>query len=78
MNFLAKHGRSYASKHEVNSRFQVFSQNYDMIEEHNNNNMHFKKTINKFADLTDDEFHELYLGGINIPERKLTTQHKPQ
>lgn len=38
MNFLAKYGRSYASKHDMTSKFTVFSENYDKIEEHNAKN----------------------------------------
>lgn len=33
--------------------------------------------VNKFADLTEDEFHTHYLSGVNIPERKFA-HHKVQ
>ncbi len=35
LNFLAKHGKTYATKNDLNSRFEIFSANYDKIEEHN-------------------------------------------
>ena len=46
MQFLAKYGRSYASKEDVNHRFNTFSANYDHIQAHNEQNEHFKMTIN--------------------------------
>ena len=46
MSFLATYGRSYASKDDVNHRFDTFSANYDKIKEHNDNNLHFKMAIN--------------------------------
>jgi len=38
MQFLAKYGRSYASKEDVNHRFETFSKNFDEIGAHNQNN----------------------------------------
>jgi Cathepsin propeptide inhibitor domain (I29) len=61
MHFLAKHGKTYATKNDMNSRYEIFAENFDKIEEHNANNEHFKKTINKFSDLTNEEFTHRYL-----------------
>jgi hypothetical protein len=35
MQFLAKYGKMYATKSDLNSRFEVFSQTYDKVKEHN-------------------------------------------
>lgn len=31
MHFIAKYGKTYASRSDINTRFQVFSQNYDAM-----------------------------------------------
>lgn len=72
MTFLAKYGKTYASKHDVNHRYETFSKNYDKIEDHNAKSEHFKMAVNKFADLTEEEFHTRYLSGMNVPARKLS------
>lgn len=41
MQFLAKYGKTYATKSEINSKFEVFSKNYDAIKEHNLKNPQF-------------------------------------
>jgi hypothetical protein len=70
LTFLAQHGKTYATKDDVNTRFEIFSKNYDHIEEHNENNEHFKKAINKFADLTEEEFTHHYLRGLKTSAKK--------
>lgn len=35
MQFLAKYGKTYASKHDVNTKFATFSQNHKLMKEHN-------------------------------------------
>jgi len=45
--YLATYGRSYASKSEIDSRFDIFSQNYDHIMQHNANpDRGYEKAIN--------------------------------
>jgi len=67
--FLAKHGKTYATKSDMNTRYEIFSDNYDKIEEHNANNEHFKKEINKFADMSEEEFTHHYLKGIKPTQK---------
>jgi Cathepsin propeptide inhibitor domain (I29) len=35
MQFLARYGKTYASKNDMGNRFQVFSENFDRIKAHN-------------------------------------------
>ncbi|CAH1173503.1 unnamed protein product [Phaedon cochleariae] len=57
--FKLKHGKSYDTKEEVN-RFSIFQSNLLTIVNHNkkygNGESTFKMAINKFADLTSEEF----------------------
>ncbi len=47
ISYIAKYGRSYASKAEIPARFAKFSENYMMIKAHNNRpDATFKMQIN--------------------------------
>jgi len=67
MQFLSKYGRSYASKEDVNHRFDTFSANYDKINEHNAQSEHLKMAINQFSDLTEEEFAQHFTAGLAVP-----------
>jgi len=61
--YLAKYEKKYMTNEEHGYRFMVFSNNYRMIKEFNQQeNRSFTLGINKFADLTKKEFEMLYLG----------------
>jgi hypothetical protein len=56
INFIAKFGRTYASKDEIAVRFQNFQKTFAMIKEHNAQpNISFEMGINQFADLSEEE-----------------------
>jgi C1A family cysteine protease len=61
-NFITKHKRMYASPAEKEYRFQVFSKTLDEIAETNSKNLSYTAGINKFTDLTKEEFKAKYLG----------------
>ena len=69
MNFLIKYERSYATKNDLHSRYEIFSNNYDEIEAHNKENPYVKKEINHFSDLTVEEFSNIYLSGLKLPKK---------
>ncbi|KAJ8921565.1 hypothetical protein NQ315_010470 [Exocentrus adspersus] len=58
--FKVKHGRSYRSRLETSKRFGIFKENLRKIEDHNNKfqrgEVSYNLAINKFADLTEEEF----------------------
>lgn len=51
------HGRNYTNQAEKGKRLQIFADNYRLVEEHNKKNLTYTLKLNKFADLTNDEFN---------------------
>lgn len=73
-SWLVKHGKSYNALGEKEKRFQIFKDNYRFIDEHNAGNRTYKLGLNKFADLTNEEYRSRYLGAKIDEKRKLTTR----
>ncbi|KAM7520986.1 hypothetical protein LguiB_019948 [Lonicera macranthoides] len=73
-SWLVKHGKSYNALGEKERRFQIFKDNYRFIDEHNAGNRTYKLGLNKFADLTNEEYRSRYLGAKIDKKRKLTTR----
>ncbi|KAJ8922401.1 hypothetical protein NQ315_004346 [Exocentrus adspersus] len=65
INFKTEHGKSYEAEEEA-KRFSIFQENLKKIEEHNKRyeagEVTYKQGINKFADLTPEEFKQ-FVGG---------------
>ncbi|SOV23230.1 falcipain 2' [Plasmodium sp. DRC-Itaito] len=60
--FIKTNNKQYNSPDEMKERFQVFLQNANKVNMHNNNkNSLYKKELNRFADLTYHEFKSKYL-----------------
>lgn len=64
MNFVAKYGKSYYNSFEFNDRYEIFRDNYQQIVNHNvdEEEYGFSLGVNKFADLTLEEFKQNWLG----------------
>ncbi len=66
----AKHDKTYNSATEEISRFETYLTNLDLVERHNQEAREGKHTytlaMNKFADLTTEEFAGFY-NGHNLP-----------
>ncbi|KAK9756437.1 hypothetical protein RND81_01G097300 [Saponaria officinalis] len=60
--WLVKHGKNYNSLGEKEHRFNIFKDNLRFIDEHNSENWSFKLGLNRFADLTNEEYRSMYLG----------------
>lgn len=62
--FVSKNRKSYETFGEYQKRYQTFTENFKFIETHNKDSdvKGFTLAINKFGDLTDDEFADKYLG----------------
>ena len=56
------YGKVYSIAEEI-SRFKIFLQNYKKIVEHNRKNKEVKLSLNKFGDMTTEEFQALHIGG---------------
>jgi len=60
-SFTTKHHKTY--KHdEVYYRYKIFKKNVDFIDETNAKKLTYKVGINKFADLTSEEFQTYFMG----------------
>ncbi|KAK2646849.1 hypothetical protein Ddye_022044 [Dipteronia dyeriana] len=61
--WMVRHGRNYLDSAEKDVRFQIFKENYENIEKFNNaGNNTYKLRINKFSDLTTEEFLASHTG----------------
>ena len=60
--WLTKHGKAYNALGEKEKRFQIFKDNLRFIDEHNAENRTYKVGLNRFADLTNEEYRSMYLG----------------
>lgn len=65
-SWLAKHGKSYngiAENSEKELRFEIFKNNFKFVEEHNSVARPYKVGLNRFADLTNEEYRSMFVGG---------------
>lgn len=60
--WLSTYQRSYSSNSEYQLRLRVFWENYVLVTEHNQSNSSFKMKLNDFADLTEQEFENRFMG----------------
>nr|AYV89204.1 cathepsin L1 [Tetranychus evansi] len=65
-SFKVKYGKSYKSEAEESYRRSIFAERLEKIKAHNeraaNGEVSYRKGINKFSDLTREEFRATYLG----------------
>lgn len=65
-NFIHKYDRNYSSDHEMQTRFEIFKENFLTIIAHNSDStQNFTMGVNRFADLTSSEFRSIYLSGFS-------------
>ncbi|KAI5656734.1 hypothetical protein M9H77_25527 [Catharanthus roseus] len=68
-SWLVKHGKAYNSIGEKSKRFGIFMDNLRFIDEQNSiANRTYKLGLNRFADLTIDEYRSMYLGTRTVTE----------
>lgn len=64
--WLAKHGRAYNALGEKERRFEIFKDNVRFIDAHNAEadagHHSFRLGLNRFADMTNEEYRAVYLG----------------
>eukprot|EP00262_Sarcandra_glabra_P019659 TRINITY_DN7490_c2_g1_i1.p1 TRINITY_DN7490_c2_g1~~TRINITY_DN7490_c2_g1_i1.p1 ORF type:complete len:470 (+),score=31.88 TRINITY_DN7490_c2_g1_i1:65-1474(+) len=60
--WLYKHGKAYNGLGEKDKRFEIFKENLRFIDEHNAENHMYKLGLNRFADLSNEEYKSMYLG----------------
>ncbi|KAM0933925.1 putative actinidain [Dioscorea sansibarensis] len=60
--WLVKHHKNYNDLFEMEKRYNIFKDNLKYIDEHNAGNHSSTLKLNVFADLTNDEYRNTYLG----------------
>jgi len=60
--FLSKYKKEYGTPEERTQRFNIFKSNLDFIDQQNKKGLSYTVGVNKFADLTNEEFNRIYLG----------------
>ncbi|MBA0772047.1 hypothetical protein Gotri_007486 [Gossypium trilobum] len=77
-SWVIQHGKAYNGIGEEEKRFEIFKDNLRFIDEHNsNNNTTYKLGLNKFADLTNQEYRAKFLGTRTDPRRRLMKSKIP-
>ncbi|XP_027345345.1 senescence-specific cysteine protease SAG39-like [Abrus precatorius] len=72
--WMAQYGKVYEDAIEKDKRFQIFKKNVEFIESFNAaGNKSFNLSINKFADLHNEEFNALLINGQKKAHRLETT-----
>ncbi|KAL7090074.1 hypothetical protein ACP275_12G017500 [Erythranthe tilingii] len=69
-SWLAKHGKAYNGIGEKDRRFDIFKDNLKFVDDHNSGNRTYVVGLNKFADLTNEEYRSTYLGTRSDPTRR--------
>eukprot|EP01105_Mastigella_eilhardi_P008694 TRINITY_DN2098_c0_g2_i1.p1 TRINITY_DN2098_c0_g2~~TRINITY_DN2098_c0_g2_i1.p1 ORF type:complete len:329 (-),score=113.82 TRINITY_DN2098_c0_g2_i1:109-1095(-) len=60
--WIAEHRKGgYRTAEEFAKRLAIFSDNFDLVQRHNSEGHSWELGLNQFADLTNEEFRELYL-----------------
>lgn len=71
-----KHQKIYNGLGEKDKRVQVFKENLGFIDEHNAQNNTYKLGLTKFADLTNEEYRNIYLGTRSDAKRRVMKAKK--
>ena len=67
--YMARYGKSYTTKEEYEKRREIFAQQAQEIAELNaRNGASYTVGLNKFSDLTREEFESRYLGDSGLPD----------
>eukprot|EP00249_Psilotum_nudum_P025736 c30576_g1_i1 orf=147-1082(+) len=73
--WLKENNKTYSSSEEKRKRFDVFKFNLNFINEHNQKNTTYWLGLNKFADLSQEEFKQIYFGTVPYWFREMKRRH---
>jgi C1A family cysteine protease len=71
-SWLVHHGKNYNALGEKEKRFQIFKDNLRFIDQENSEERSYKLGLNKFADLTNEEYRSKHLGAKTDPRRRFS------
>lgn len=74
--WLVKHQKVYNALGEKDKRFQVFKDNLGFIDDHNAQNNTYQLGLNRFADMTNEEYRSMYLGTRSDARRRVMKAKK--
>ncbi|PSS17266.1 Actinidain like [Actinidia chinensis var. chinensis] len=78
-SWLVEYGKSYNSLGEKEKRFEIFKENLRFIDEHNaDTNRSYTVGLNRFADLTNEEYRSKYLGLKSGSMAKVSNRYVPR
>jgi hypothetical protein len=75
--FMSRHGKIYRSMEETVRRRDIFRANYERVVSHNAEDRGYKLGLNKYSDLTHEEFLELYAPIIVPTKPNRTDETQP-
>jgi len=73
----AKHSKAYETEELEMVKFQTFKNNAAYINEHNMKGVSFTLALNRFADMTNDEYKSMLLGSGPNPDRNGSAYLEP-
>ncbi|KAL5559083.1 hypothetical protein UlMin_035294 [Ulmus minor] len=76
--WIVKHGKNYNALGEKEKRFEIFKDNLRYIDDHNSQNLPYKLGLNRFADLTNEEYRSKYLGTKASGKKKISNRYAPR
>jgi len=68
--WASKNGKTYSTKSEIALRRSIFAANAARVAKHNSEGHSWSMGLNKFADLTGEEFKALYASGYRAHEKR--------
>jgi len=72
VNYMAKYGKTYTTKEEYEMRRSLYASRLQAVSELNSmNGATYTVAINKFSDLTPEEFRVRYLGDLGTPDNTI-------
>ncbi|KAF6176171.1 hypothetical protein GIB67_023462 [Kingdonia uniflora] len=75
-SWLSRHAKSYNAIGEKEKRFEIFKDNLKFIDAHNAEGHEYKLGLTKFADLTNEEYRNTYLGTRTDAKRRVERPKK--
>ncbi|KAJ8770733.1 hypothetical protein K2173_021380 [Erythroxylum novogranatense] len=76
--WLAKNGKAYNGLGVNDERFEIFKNNLKFIDDHNSKNSTYKLGLNRFADLTNEEYRSTFLGTRTDAKRRVMKSKIPR